>query len=60
MIKIGQSKGQSVLMKHSENIEEIQLLGLCEGSFPHLSATTIGNGMMNKGAGRCLYARCSI
>ena len=49
-----QSKGQGILMKYSENIEGIQLLGLCEGSFPHLSATTMGNGMMNKGAGRCL------
>ena len=54
MIKTGQSKGQRVLMEHSENIKEIQLLELCEGSFPHLSATTMGNGMMNKGAGRCL------
>lgn len=50
MIKTGQSKGQSVLMKYSENIEEIELLGLREGSFPHLSATTMGNGMMNKDA----------
>ena len=41
-------------MKHSENIEEIQLLGLCEGSVPHLSATTMGNEMMNKDVGRCL------
>lgn len=48
------SKGRGILMKYSENIEEIQILGLCEGSFPHLSATTMGNGMMNKGAGRCL------
>lgn len=48
------NKGRGVLMEYSENIEEIQLLGLCEGSFPHLSATTMGNGMMNKGAGRCL------
>ena len=54
MIKTGQSKGRGVLMKYSENIEEIQLLGLCEGSFPYLSATTMGNGMMNKSAGRCL------
>ena len=54
MIKTGQSKGRGVSVEHSENIEEIQLLGLCEGSFPHLSATTMGNGMMNKGAGRCL------
>lgn len=54
MIKTGKSKGRGVLIKHSENIEEIQLLGLCEGSVPHLSATTKGNGMMNKGAGRCL------
>ena len=54
MIKTGQSKGRGVLMKHSENIEEIQLLGHFEGSFPHLSATTMGNGMMNKDAGRCL------
>ena len=45
------SKGRGVLMKHSENIEEIQLLRLCEGSFPRLSATTMDNGMMNKGAG---------
>ncbi len=41
-------------MEHSKNIEEIQLLGFCEGSVPHLSATTMGNGMMNKDAGRCL------
>ena len=54
MIKTEQSKGQSVLMKYSENIEEIQLLGLCEGSLPHLSTTTKGNGMINKDAGRCL------
>ena len=54
MIKTGQSKERSVLMKYSENIEEIQLLGLSEGSFPHLSVATMGNGMMNKGAGRCL------
>ena len=53
MIKTGQSKGWDVLMKYSENIEEIQLLGLCEGSVPHLSATTKGNGMMNKDAGWC-------
>ena len=53
MIKTGQSKGRGVLMKYSEDIEEIQLLGLCEGSFPRLSATTMGNGMMNKGAERC-------
>ena len=53
MIKSGQSKGQSVLIKYSENIEEIELLGLCEGSLPHLSTTTMGNGMMNKDAGRC-------
>lgn len=51
MIKIGQSKGRGVLMKYSKNIEEKHLLGLCEGSFPHLSATTMGNGMMNKGGG---------
>jgi|GEM_PF-751335 hypothetical protein len=54
MIKTGQSKERDVLMKYSENIEEIQLLGLCEGSLPHLSATTMGNGMMNKDVGRCL------
>jgi hypothetical protein len=54
MIKTGQSKERSVLMKYSENIEEIQLLGHYEGSFPHLSATTKGNGMMNKDVGRCL------
>lgn len=53
MIKTGQSKGRGVLMEHCENIEEIQLLGHCEGSLPHLSATTMGNGMMNKDAGRC-------
>ena len=41
-------------MGHSENIEEIQLLGLCEGSFPHLSVATMGNRMMNKGAAQCL------
>ena len=41
-------------MEQSENIEEIQLLGLCEGSVPHLSATTMGNEMMNKDVGRCL------
>lgn len=38
------SKGRGVLMKHSENIEGIQLLRLCEGSLPRLSATTMGNG----------------
>lgn len=27
MIKTGQSKGRGVLMEHSENIKEIQLLG---------------------------------
>lgn len=54
MIKTGQSKGRGVLMGYSENIEEIQLLGLCEGSVPHLSATAMGNGMINKDAGRCL------
>ena len=54
MIKIGQSKGQGILMEHCEDIEEIQLLGHFEGSFPHLSATTMGNEMMNKGAGWCL------
>ncbi len=53
MIKTGQSKERDVLMKYSENIEEIQLLGLCEGSLPHLSATAMGNGMMNKDAERC-------
>ena len=53
MIETGQSKERSVLMKYSENNKEIQLLGLCEGSFPHLSATTMGNGMMNKSAERC-------
>ena len=47
------SKERDILMKYSENIEEIQLLGLCEGSFLRLSATTMGNGMMNKGARRC-------
>ena len=36
MIKTGQSKGQSVLMKYSENIEEIQLLGHFKGSFSFL------------------------
>lgn len=36
MIKTGQSKGQSVLMKYSESIEEIQLLGHFEGSFSFL------------------------
>jgi len=36
MIKTGQSKERSVLMKYSENIEEIQLLRLCEGSFSFL------------------------
>ena len=54
MIKTGQSKGRGVLMKYSENIEEIQLLGCCWVSLPRLSATTMGNGMMNKSAGRCL------
>lgn len=54
MIKTGQSKERGALIGYSENIEEIQLLGLCEGYFSHLSATTMGNGMMNKGAGRCL------
>ena len=54
MIKTGQSKGRGALIEYSENIEEIQLLGHFEGSFPHLPATTMGNEMMNKGAGRCL------
>ena len=54
MIKIGQSKGRGILMEHCENIEDIQLLGRCAVPLPHLSATTMGNGMMNKGAGRCL------
>lgn len=54
MIKTGQSKGRGALIEYSENIKEIQLLGLCEGSFPHLSTTTMGNGMINKGAERCL------
>ena len=54
MIKTGESKGRGILMKYSENIEGIQLLGHFEGSFPHFSATTMGNEMMNKGAGWCL------
>ncbi|WP_255350762.1 hypothetical protein [Prevotella sp. oral taxon 299] len=41
-------------MKHSKNSKGIQLLGRCAVPLPHLSATTMGNGMMNKGAGRCL------
>jgi len=39
-------------MEHSENIEGIQLLGHCEGSFTSSFSTTMGNGMMNKDAGR--------
>jgi len=36
MIKTGQSKERGALIEYSENIEEIQLLGLCEGSFSFL------------------------
>ena len=54
MIKTGQSKGQSVLMKYSENIEEIQLLGILKVLSRSYSVAKMGNGIMNKGAGRCL------
>ena len=54
MIKTGQSKGWSVLMKHSENIEEIQLLGHFKVLSRSYSVATKGNGMMNKDAGWCL------
>lgn len=54
MIKTGQSKERDALIEYSGNIEERQLLGLCVVSFPHLSVAKMGNGMMNKGARRCL------
>ena len=51
MIKTGQSKERGALIEYSENSKGIQLLGRCAVPLPHLSATTMGNGMMNKGRG---------
>ena len=38
-------------MEYSKNTEEIQQWGRCVVPLPHLSATTMGNGMINKGRG---------
>ena len=54
MIKTGQNKERGALIEYSENSEEIQLLGRGAVPLPHLSAAKMGNGMINKGAERCL------